>query len=276
MSVRKALTGGLAAALLSGSSAWAAVEWTLLVAPARYSVLQVMFDVLRHRPAVLVAFQGDAHDERPTLHVWNGEEWAPISLRDLAEARFVQTVPTRVVLIGDETVLPPVVAEATAWCARTAAATSLDTAGLVNDLGHLFQFSRSEWAWFAARYNLTLKDRSAETRSSWYDRPENAPPPPRLPLFRRRRAVPPAAPIRPAPDAAPAPSEDALAPAMAAPSEPAGAVPESAAPDPAPQTDAPPSAPEPPTRPPAMEEPPARETPPAPAAAADSDPAGIP
>lgn len=243
MRPRRALLSGLLAALLSAAPVFAAVEWTLIAAPARHSVLQVMFDILRHRPAVLVAFQGDARDAQPALHVWNGEEWAPISLRDLAEVRFVQTVPARVVLIGDETVLPPAIAESTAWCPRTAAVTSLDTASLVNELGHLFQFSRAEWAWFAARYKLTLKDRSAEAGPSWYDRRENAPPPPRLPLFRRHRAVGPSRPAQPESVGAPASPEPAATPAPM-PTEPPA--PEPAEIRPAPEASTLPATPTPP------------------------------
>jgi len=168
----------------------AAAEWTLIVAPARYSVLQALFDVARRRPAVLLSYQGDAAEKEPALHAWNGEEWVGISLRDLAEVRFLTVMPSRVILVGDDKTLPAAIAEATAWCPRTLAIPSLDTPNLISEIGRILEFSREDWAWFAARYRLQLIDRNAPARSgSWYDRRENAPPPAEFPFFRRHRAV---------------------------------------------------------------------------------------
>ena len=205
----------LAALALSAGPARAA-EWTLLVAPARHSVLQVAFDVARTRPTVLVSYQGDASEPEPALHAWNGEEWIGISRRDLAEVRFMQVIPIRVVLLGDETVLPPAVAEATAWCARIVTIPELDTPSLINAFGTLFAFSRDEWQWFASRYKLDVADRNEPLRSgTWYERPTPLPRRARLPFFRRRSpesaaVEPPPSPIQ----APPAPVE--LVPAMPA------------------------------------------------------------
>ena len=48
---------------------------TMIVVPARFSVLQVAFDVAEKHPAVIVTYQGDATTEEPLLHAWNGREW---------------------------------------------------------------------------------------------------------------------------------------------------------------------------------------------------------
>lgn len=190
MKNRKYLIWLTAALVFGGAVATFAAEWTLIVAPARFSVLQALFDVIQRRPAVLVSYQGDATERQPALHAWNGEEWIPISLRDFAEVRFLSQVPTRVLLVGDEQTLPPAVADAAAWCPRIIAVPSLDTASLLSDVGRALNFTREDWEWFAARYRLQVKDLNAPARAtSWYDRPENAPPPPSLPFFRRHRAV---------------------------------------------------------------------------------------
>lgn len=190
MNNRRFLNWLAAAMVFGGAVAASATEWTLIVAPARFSVLQALFDVIQRRPAVLVSYQGDATDKQPALHAWNGEEWIPISLRDFAEVRFLTRAPTRVLLVGDEQTLPPAVADAAAWCPRIIAAPSMDTAGLLSDVGRAMNFTREDWEWFAARYRLQVKDLNAPARAtSWYDRPQNAPPPPSLPFFRRHRAV---------------------------------------------------------------------------------------
>lgn len=204
MKIRTGLTW-LAAIACGVAVTATSAEWTLVVAPARYSVLQAMFDVARRRPVVLVSYQGDAAENQPTLHAWNGEEWVAISLRDLAEVRFLTAVPTRVVLVGDEKTLPAAIADAAAWCPRTLAVPALDTPTLISEIGRILDFSRDDWTWFAARYRLELNDRNAPARAaSWYQRRENAPPPVELPLFRRHRAATPrsAAPAIPVPAAA--------------------------------------------------------------------------
>lgn len=179
------------AAMVCGVSVTAtSLEWTLVVAPARYSVLQAMFDVARRSPVVLVSYQGDATEKHPALHAWNGEEWVAISLRDLAEVRFLTAVPARVILVGDEKTLPAAVADSTAWCPRTLAVPALDTPTLISEIGRILNFSRKDWAWFAARYRFELIDRNAPVRAdSWYQRRGDAAPTVKLPLFRRHRAV---------------------------------------------------------------------------------------
>jgi hypothetical protein len=159
---------------------------TMLVVPARYSVLQVMFDVLQFRPAVLVSYQGDAAGAGPLLHAWNGQEWVYISMEDFSAANFSQITPSRAVLIGDENTLPQSLITASAWCPLVMSVPAVDNATLINSLGKVFRFRSSEWKWFAERYNLKLDDLNAEVRAeSWYDQPFEDPGT-RFPLFRAK------------------------------------------------------------------------------------------
>jgi len=146
---------------------------TMLVVPARYSVMQVAFDLAARYPVVLVSYQGDASSETPLLHAWNGNEWVKISPDDYAQASFLQYTPGAAVLIGDEKLLPPILASSIAsWCPKVDRIPSIDTADLVNSCASIFGFSEDDWQWFAKRYNLTLTDHNAEIRNkSWYDRP---------------------------------------------------------------------------------------------------------
>ena len=147
-----------------------AADYTLIVAPARYSVMQLLFDVVARNPAVMVSYQAGRPDAEPLLHAWNGTEWVAISLTDFRELSFVQEVPKRTVLIGDDATLPAAVREAATWSRDRVQLTTLGNAALASEFGRLFKWPASEWKWFAARYNLKLQDESEPLRkSSWYD-----------------------------------------------------------------------------------------------------------
>jgi hypothetical protein len=180
-----------------------AAAFTLIVAPARYSVMQVAQDVLLRSPAVLVSYQGDAATPEPTMHAWNGREWVSVTLKDFREVNFLQRLPSRTILVGSDDVLPRVILEAAAWSPRIDRITDMSTGALINDFGRILQWRASDWQWFSRRYNMTLVDEAAPRRaSSWYDQPG--------PLPDRPRITPPlgARPARPTPPeiAAPEPS----------------------------------------------------------------------
>lgn len=147
---------------------------TLLVVPARFSTLQVAFDVLARENAVLVAYQQDADSGAPVLHVWNGVEWLGIGTDDFSSLSFLRTLPSQIVLIGDDDVLPESLADAAMSTSQTRVMqiSSLDTAAVVNGLGQVLDFGGSDWSWYAARYKLDLADINAANRDqSWYDQP---------------------------------------------------------------------------------------------------------
>lgn len=161
--------GGLLVAALV-LFAVSANAFTLIVAPARYSVIQFAQDVLQRTPSVLVSYQGEAASPDPLLHAWNGSEWVPVSLKDYREVSFLQRVPDRTILIGGRDILPQVLVDASSWSPRVERITDLNTSGLVNEFGRILNWRTSEWRWFAKRYNLSLEDEAAARRqSSWYD-----------------------------------------------------------------------------------------------------------
>jgi hypothetical protein len=164
--LRALILGGL----LSLGGGLRADAYTLIVAPARYSVLQVAFDVLQRTPSVLVSYQGEGSTAEPVLHAWNGGEWVFVSLKDYREVNFLQQVPDRTILIGSDEVLPAVLVEASSWSSDIVRARDLNTSALVNEIGGALKWKAADWRWFAARYNLTLEDEAAPRRkSSWYD-----------------------------------------------------------------------------------------------------------
>lgn len=167
------LAAAAVAAGLSFSPARAAQgDYTLIVAPARYSVIQMAFDLIKKRPAVLVSYRGEASTPDPLLYAWNGAEWVYVSLQDYRDVRFLQDSPRQVVLLGDENTLPAALKDATGWARDVQTVKALDNAALVNEFGRLFKWTPAEWSWFAARYNLKLQDEAEPyRRSSWYDQP---------------------------------------------------------------------------------------------------------
>ncbi|HMP88820.1 MAG TPA: hypothetical protein PJ991_01400 [Kiritimatiellia bacterium] len=145
-------------------------DFTLIVAPSRFSVMQVMFDVIDKRPSVLISYQGDATTLNPLIHGWDGNSWVQLGMHDLRELSFLKKSPTRAVLIGGDDLLPASIREALAWVPELVYIRQLDNANLVNEFGRIFKWNRNEWRWFSKRYNLTLEDEAAPLRrSSWYD-----------------------------------------------------------------------------------------------------------
>ncbi len=225
-------------------AAQAGTDYTLFVAPARYSVLQVMFDVMRCAPSALISYQTAPEMTEPLLHVWNGREWIKIEAADYASGTFMKNRPSRVMLIGEADLLPPALADgARNWCPNVMAVTELDSASLLNAAGQVLKFSPRDWKWFAAKYRMQLDDTNAKARSnSWYYQPH-----PDLPK-RDRYAETPAAPAPAEPTPAPVTvSETPLPPAPAAPAPapepPAVKTPAAAAPTSTPPATEPPAIP---------------------------------
>lgn len=174
-----------------------AMAQELFVAPARYSVLQVLFDIARIRPVGLMSYQGNARSEQPALHAWTGEEWVPVPLERFRDGSFASVRPRRIALLGDAELLPPVIAEAAQQLATVVVNwTNLESAAIINAAGRWLEFSTSEWAWFAGRYWMNLVDENApRRRDSWY---YHSHPHLRRELRVRRRDSPPPAPTVPA------------------------------------------------------------------------------
>ena len=84
----------------------------LLVVPVKYSPLQVAFDTIAKRDLVLVGYKRDSNNAEVVLHVWNGLEWIEISEEQFESSAYLRAAPERIVLIGDDSSLPPMLVEA--------------------------------------------------------------------------------------------------------------------------------------------------------------------
>lgn len=154
--------------VLAGSRAGVAPREgaTLMVVPARLRVIQVAFDMIQLRSVSVVAYSGNVKSTRPLLHKWNGSEWCYVSLDEFSEGSFVESAPSRVILIGGDEALPSVLVQGVAWCSDTERIESLNVADLINALDRSFKFKDREWKRLASRYGLTLIDINEERRAS--------------------------------------------------------------------------------------------------------------
>ncbi len=167
------MVAGVALALSSvaATPAVAQADAVLLVAPARFPVMQVAFDVARRFPTILVSYQGSP--DQPALHAWNGFEWMPLALVDYQSGAFLQAYPGRTIFLGDDGLLPTSLRSIHAWCAESTQIADLENVPMINAIGNYLPFTPADWRWFAGRYNLSLSNLKAEEaaaarRETWY------------------------------------------------------------------------------------------------------------
>lgn len=141
-------------------------ESTLLVIPARHTIMQLSLDIAGLRPVSLVAYEGNAASIDPLMHIWNGKtrEWVRTGIEEYASADIFEIRPQRIILIGNDNDLPSLLIEASFWCADVKRIPTLNIMTLVNTLNESLEFTPREWKWLARRYKLKLKDLNAERR----------------------------------------------------------------------------------------------------------------
>lgn len=150
----------------------------LLVVPAHHAPLQLGFDVAERYRTALVVYQSQGQGRDPMLHVWDGAKWVRLDMEDFSSLSFMSVRPERILLVGDATLLPSSLVEATSWSTNQFVLPATDAASLVNHFGHFYNFRSADWRWFAGRYNLSLDDiNEARRKRSWYDRSADEVPP---------------------------------------------------------------------------------------------------
>jgi len=139
---------------------------TLVVIPARYTVVQFAFDVAGLRPVYLVAYDTEGEAGTLVLYVWDSRarKWLRTSLDEYRSGAIFREQPTRVILIGRDQELPAGLAEASARSAAVVRIPSMKVVDMVNGLNRVFSFRANEWRYLAKRYQLDLEDRNAERR----------------------------------------------------------------------------------------------------------------
>lgn len=155
--------GWMAAGLLAASTAaWAG--GTVVVAPARTSVMQVGMDLAARYGVTLVSYQGEASTASPLIHLWNGTAWDYLPLDEFVAGKFLAAKPTQTLVIGDAKFVPEVFAPMSAWAGKQQQITSLATPDILNAAGTALKFGSADWQWFSTRYNMKIEDINAALR----------------------------------------------------------------------------------------------------------------
>lgn len=139
---------------------------TLLVVPARYTVVQFAFDMTYLRPVTVVSYTHTTNSPVPMIHVWRPakREWLAVSGESISDGSIFRVKPEAVVLAGEEDELPASIARGCAWSKDVYRVSLLDYVSLVNTMDQCCSFTTSEWRLLSKRYQLKLKDRNALRR----------------------------------------------------------------------------------------------------------------
>ena len=145
-----------------------AIKWaTVMVIPARYTIVQFSFDILALRPVSLVSYGNGEVAESQAMHIWDpkARQWVPTNVEEYNTGAIFDVTPQRVVLIGSDQDLPAnLISASSTLCSDVTRVPTLDIVTLVNALNDSLKFHPREWRWLAARHRLQLKDLNAERR----------------------------------------------------------------------------------------------------------------
>ncbi|MDD4869574.1 MAG: hypothetical protein PHR77_03365 [Kiritimatiellae bacterium] len=157
----------IAMGLFSYSPAARASEPTLLVVPSHYTTVQLAFDIAKLRRNILiVSFSEAGVKTGQALYIWdsNTAAWVKITFADYNSGSIFSVKPERIIIIGSEKDVPPVLGEVSSWCSNVKRIPTLAILDTVNSLDKEFSFTSPEWKWLAKEYDLKLEDRNAERR----------------------------------------------------------------------------------------------------------------
>ncbi len=140
---------------------------TLLVVPSHYTTVQIAFDVAKLRKNIMmVSFSEVGVKTGQALYIWDAaaSAWVKTTFADYGSGSIFAVKPGKVILIGTERDIPPVLGEVSAWCSNVKRVPTLGIMEVFNGLHEYFDFSTAEWRWIAKTYELKLEDKNAERR----------------------------------------------------------------------------------------------------------------
>jgi hypothetical protein len=139
---------------------------TALVVPAKYTIVQLAFNVARMRPVSLVSYDRGEDAASPVMHVWNSSgcgSWVRITVEEYGEGNIFPVQPQRIMLVGDDDDLPSVIMDASSW-AEPVRIPTVSIVDLINTLDTSFDFTPREWKFLAKEHGLKLKDHNKDLR----------------------------------------------------------------------------------------------------------------
>ncbi len=162
---------GMSLALPASAMGGKSGGYTLLLVPAKYATVQVGRDFAARQQVLLMTYEAGLPPDQPFLNAWSGERWVRVPAEAYVAGTFAASHPGRTVVVGlPNAQVAKLIEMSSAWTPQVLNVESEATAELVNAMGRFFQFSRREWEWYAARYQLKLEDLNYEVRhQSWYD-----------------------------------------------------------------------------------------------------------
>jgi hypothetical protein len=138
---------------------------TVMVVPARYTIVQLAFDVASMRDVTLLSYQTAEKPRRVAVHAWNepAGRWTEANLESL-RAMLMGPPPVRTLLVGRDGEAPP---EIERFCSAGRDVVRIGDAGIVpmlNAFHNVLRFSTQEWQWLSRRYGFELKDLNESRR----------------------------------------------------------------------------------------------------------------
>lgn len=152
----------VAVVLAAHTAAWAG--GTVMVVPARTSVIQVGLDLVARYGVTLVSYQGEASTANPLIHLWNGTGWDFLPLDEFVAGKFLTAKPTQTLVVGDDKFVPEVFAPMSVWAGKLQKIPALTTPEILNTAGQALKFRSEDWKWFSARYNMKVEDINSSVR----------------------------------------------------------------------------------------------------------------
>jgi hypothetical protein len=138
---------------------------TLLVIPARPSVVKFAFDAASLRPMYLVSYDRDKAGA-PFLNLWNPEQrqWSRLTVDEYKSGNLFTVPPARALVFGPETMTPAELGGIAAVCADVTREPGLDRLAMANALNAKLNFTVGEWRTLSERNQLELKDQNTDRR----------------------------------------------------------------------------------------------------------------
>lgn len=157
----------LAVLAVQGTSAFASARKvnSLLVVPARSTIVQFAFDIVALRGVSLVSYEKGLSGGA-VLYWWNwvASQWQAITTDELADYSFLKTRPDKVYLLGLDRDITPDLAEALAGEPGLVRIKTLNIVQVVNLFNENMRFTQPEWEALARRHNFKIKDWNYDLR----------------------------------------------------------------------------------------------------------------
>lgn len=144
---------------------------SLLLVPARPSLVQLGMDMAAQEHALLMTYAPNTPTDKLFLHIWDGNQWLPVQQSRFTSGTFVTNPVARLLVVGEGNELTAsLIEKGLVWSPEVLHLDNGNVTELINQMGRVYGFKRKDWEWIAARYDLKLENlNKGRTQTSWYD-----------------------------------------------------------------------------------------------------------